>query len=489
MANDKNSNKPSLTFAHILSPAVDAAARTIRDWRRSRNLRFRELYLTPLSTFFDPVHRSVEAHERDVCFKGVVSIALVDRPKKGRVIMAFLEGASPADAGVCAFLTQRGIPVMQGGLDDAVRVQEFLSNVIGLQVDGGLGAGMRPVTSQHERWMLTEIAEILGTRISPQWQTTIHRRTESEAKMLKASFDEYSNAQKRKFKVFHETSLGELVRPTDGESANSTVVQSLRKLRAFRCDAVVVTPGPLGRPLLVVEDDDRTHDDPKKADKDKWRDQLLTDAGIAVFRISHRNPDLAEARPSADKRAFSRFLHFVVGQLAEALYEEFVVYAPAREARFQQFLGALSDTIAHVERKRGRSLERAERLLLYEELHRRDSEANFVQHIDEVLEQKLYVDQHQLQFGLHDLEKRTKGRLRSLNEESFYDESNGSVWGQVELEWAEDGSRERLVTPRFFCRLKLPSTLDQSFFPFAEIRDAGVKHLLLNEALRMASRR
>jgi hypothetical protein len=94
------------------------------------------------------------------------------------------------------------------------------------------------VTSNAERWLLTEISISLLMYLRPRNRKELQRR----APELLPEIKELMAEQKNRFRIFHEISLGEVV--IAGLSRYESEILGSR-----RCDALVASGPPEGLPL------------------------------------------------------------------------------------------------------------------------------------------------------------------------------------------------------------------------------------------------
>jgi hypothetical protein len=223
------------------------------------------LAFTKLSTFLSPEgFKKVEA-EADACYCCPVTFAVLSMRQNGRVVLAVLDQSSPhASTGARLLRECEVTHVLQGSFPgDKDRLMH--ETELALNAPAGVSRLTQKAINDPESEVRVKLQSALGL-----WFPSPHKFPD---------ISEYMKHQREKFAVFHEVALDAVLTPGSERDPAPSV------LKTGRFDLLVATPPPFSEPLLVVEHDGPTHDDPKRKRKDAERDELCASANLPVLRI------------------------------------------------------------------------------------------------------------------------------------------------------------------------------------------------------------
>lgn len=108
-----------------------------------------------------------------------------------------------------------------------------------------------------------------------------------------------SRAVKGKFHIFCKVRLADVVRCPDDLPQEGLW---FRRIGWYHVDFVLCEPRTT-RPVLVIELDDRRHGEGRRKDRDAYKDEVLSAAGMPVYRVRARGAyDLAELAREIERR-------------------------------------------------------------------------------------------------------------------------------------------------------------------------------------------
>lgn len=286
--------------------AIRTALDGVERWLRLRDVKWRPLLCTSLSTVLDP--QKFPGQFASIT-ETVVPMVLIESEQVGR--FARFVVLDEDDMRSAALLSDVGIAHVRGWADDETGWS--LLDAARMQPCSMVRDKARRIGNASELALRTRTQETVGAALNRSQKMEAGRSVDLHAWLV-----EYKTGMAENYSLHQETALAALF----------SDFRSRRDWAKYRCDLLVCRRD--GPPLFVLEFDGPHHEDADRKAREATRDRDLAAAGLTVLRVSYRNPETETSRSQLE-RAMAR----VLPRLLQALIDGFELERRAMSRSFE----------------------------------------------------------------------------------------------------------------------------------------------------------
>lgn len=346
----------SLSTRPLLSLEETKLAERIQRVLQEIGYRGKLIFKAHPAAFIDPNWIAKTDERQDALFKGVIPLAIIDRPTKGKISLAIIQSTSPFAHEVQSLLSEFDIPVFIGVINgDFSLLNDWLHLVLGKI---GPRTPTKPIVNFSERWLMRISDRSLVRQIDPKLMNDLPPEVAS-------ILGDYCGEQRDKLLLFHEPALSALL-AVDVATCREAAV-NYDYLQKARLDLLVTGASPEYAPLMAIEFDGPHHEEKAGKLRDAKKERILTAAHIPLLRVSfHDAPppsggadlpaDLPVRRTSSQKE---RILTGLINRCVTLLHME-RVEIPARFKKHLEPVASCSRTVISETNRKTASIHIAE---------------------------------------------------------------------------------------------------------------------------------